>query len=494
MFIHDPNVQQQVHQMTLMVINAQLLEAGLCATCTFDDQGGSIGSGIKDNWVLRDTEGTIGLAHAKIVFIDDQFCLNDTYGACYINGATIPVGLANRVKLNEADVIKIGAYQLRVHLSNELDLDGIAQRGLEQNITQKSTDIFLCEDEFNDDHERSFAVVIDDPIIALDNLSAQKAAIEATRSSHETSDLSFDHLDISLQSFTNLNLRSQQIAQDLLATPQSSRWLKSDKCVGADSEYDICSAIVMKKKSRSEGSAVDDIKLESLEEEMRTNYDFSHQWPHQDDKEELAWNDEKHVHGQHLLVSPIQRGLGCQIGNLQNMGEMQALTEEIAASLQAAIKGLLDLNQQVGNERLGGMNKNLQPIEDNPLRLGLSYRETMKTLFDCERSVVHLSAPAAIDETLKNIRLHNSAVNFAISNALEQVLHAFSPDVLMRRFASYRRAGQVQPESTDAWAWDMYQCYYQELTSDRQKGFGKLFWEIFDQAYDKAIREKQREI
>ncbi|WP_026024260.1 type VI secretion system-associated FHA domain protein, partial [Enterovibrio norvegicus] len=81
-----------------------------------------------------------------------------------------------------------------------------------------------------------------------------------------------------------------------------------------------------------------------------------------------------------------------------------------------------------------------------------------------------------------------------IFEALGQILRAFSPEVLMRRFNAYRRPGQVTPESADAYAWNMYKSYYNELTSDRQKGFEKLFWEVFDQAYDRKLREKQQEV
>jgi type VI secretion system protein ImpI len=139
------------------------------------------------------------------------------------------------------------------------------------------------------------------------------------------------------------------------------------------------------------------------------------------------------------------------------------------------------------------MNRNLQPIEDNPLRLGLDYEETLKTMYDSSKSMVHLSAPSAISESLKNIRDHNDAVQQATTEALTQILAAFSPQVLMRRFNNYKRSNDGSAESDEAWAWKMYGSYYQELTSNRQKGFEKLFWEIFEQAYDKKIREKQLE-
>lgn len=195
----------------------------------------------------------------------------------------------------------------------------------------------------------------------------------------------------------------------------------------------------------------------------------------------------------HFVTGPMLRGLGVSVGQKNDLAEMQVLSEEIGTSLQAAVKGLLSLHQQVEDSRYGVMNKNLQPIEDNPLRLGLSYDETIKTMYDGQRSLVHLSAPAAIEESLDTVKHHNEAVQIATGEALSQVLRAFSPDVLMKRFNSYRRAGLHSEESQEAWAWNMYHSYYAELISERQKGFEKLFWEIFDQAYDKKLREMQME-
>ena len=58
---------------------------------------------------------------------------------------------------------------------------------------------------------------------------------------------------------------------------------------------------------------------------------------------------------------------------------------------------------------------------------------------------------------------------------------------------NYRRPGQFMNESQEEWAWNMYESYFKELSSNRQQGFEKLFWEIFDQFYDKKLRDIQRE-
>jgi len=134
----------------------------------------------------------------------------------------------------------------------------------------------------------------------------------------------------------------------------------------------------------------------------------------------------------------------------------------------------------------------LQPIEDNPLRLCGDYDDTVQTLFASQRSPVHLSAPAAVSESLKGLQHHQMATRAAIREGLNAILHAFSPQALLRRFHGYRR-GLKTDEPEGNWAWEMYQHYYEELSSSRQQGFERLFQEVFEQAYDQQLRQLQRD-
>ena len=150
------------------------------------------------------------------------------------------------------------------------------------------------------------------------------------------------------------------------------------------------------------------------------------------------------------------------------------------------MEGLLALQQ----EQNSLSDKHLRPIEDNPLRLNLDYSTTMDVLFGDQKSPVHLAAPAAVSESLHNLLIHNEANRLAITTALGAILDAFSPQLLLQRFENYRRSNEKQ-NGGGSWAWEMYKNYYEELTSKRQYGFEKLFWEVYSQAYDKALRDKQ---
>ncbi|WP_407334007.1 type VI secretion system-associated FHA domain protein TagH [Enterovibrio sp. 27052020O] len=469
-------------QATLVVTNTQYLEAGLSATHTFSQAGGSMGASPADDWHLRDREGRVFSHHAEIVEVDGKLCLLDVRGASYMNGATIPVGAGKSARLNDNDMVLIGPYQIRIHITEAGEEIMSSQHGLENVFLHQHRAEDIGSNTKHDEKDTSEDEVIDDPLAALD-------AIQIASDAH-----------IDPLSDQKERLTPNQEREDYLLA-KDTEWHGREKTVHADSEYEMSSAISLKKTLTNEDSLMDDKTLERLEREVGRDY------AKQDAADKVygeqaftGYSSGEYGEGaspadtNHLVVGPLMRGLGAQAGNTNNMAEMQALSEELGASLQSAIRGLLDLHGQVQESRYGMMSKNLQPIEDNPLRLGLSYEDTVDTMFDRDRSAVHLSAPSAISESLANVGHHNEAVQIATVEALGQILRAFSPEVLMRRFSAYRRPGQVTPESTDAWAWNMYKSYYNELTSDRQKGFEKLFWEVFDQAYDRKLREKQQEV
>ncbi|EAS1758235.1 type VI secretion system-associated FHA domain protein TagH [Salmonella enterica] len=190
----------------------------------------------------------------------------------------------------------------------------------------------------------------------------------------------------------------------------------------------------------------------------------------------------------HLAVTPLLRGLGGSL-TLRNTADADSFLEEAGRTLQAAISGLLDL--QLRRNSLS--DKHLRPLEDNPLRLNMDYDTALNVLFAEGKSPVHLAAPAAVGESLRNIRHHEEANRVAIVESLRVLLDAFSPQSLMRRFVQYRRSHELRHELDDAGAWRMYCDYYDELASSRQQGFELLFNEVYAQVYDRVLREKQQE-
>jgi type VI secretion system protein ImpI len=464
--VKTQNKLNQPLQIVLVVTNTQELKAGLSPSHTFTIEGGTIGASEADSWTLRDHAGHIHPGHASISLIDGNFCLTDLSGANYINGATMTVGKDRSARLSDNDMVKIGAYDIRIHFTDDGEMPSGNQHDLEKQFRRDYNALDIGSDEQVVPIQNKDDQTTCDPLLALDALEVDLARSAQVRNRETQAEI------------------TEQRTGFLLARDQ--HWQGHEVTAHADSNQEIGAAMVLKNTLTQEDQPMDDKILERLEEEMELNYQHQEQAG-------VSAPYSMSGEGNHRVAGPLLRGLGTHLDNAQDMAAMQALSEEIGASLQAAIRGLLTLHQQVSESRYGTMNKNLQPIEDNPLRLGLSYQETVQTMFDAQQSAVHLSAPSAIEESLRNVLHHNQVMQVAAGEALQQVLRAFSPDVLLRRFHAYRRPGQNTPESTDAWAWNMYKSYYRELTSNRQQGFEKLFWEVFDQAYDKALREKQTE-
>ncbi|MBF9003341.1 MULTISPECIES: type VI secretion system-associated FHA domain protein TagH [Vibrio] len=487
--------------LTLLVTNVQLLESGLTAQSTWTESGGTIGSDTFATWRLKDSQNKVRAVHCELVMIDGAFCIKDRCGETYVNGSHMPLGLNQLAKLEHKDEVGVGPYQLRVLMGTTVDEPTVGS--LDTMFTDGEVD--LLADATEDEEERTEETRVDaDPLLALDAVKTR---------TEETESLIDDPVPEVNEESDSIVPEDNLVLNELNYTPQ------------ADSEYEMTSSISLKRilgfgsrkkeakkiaenqshaepipqshyndttlNNVSEGSPMDDKVLDLLEEEVAKSFQSEQaETQHQSNETSVSPTGSS----KHLLTGPMLQGLGVDISDDNDMKRMHMLSEEMGESLQACVKGLLDLHQQVSEGRFGTMNRNLQPIEDNPLRLGLSYEETVRTMYDSNKSLVHLSAPAAISESLKNVRDHNDAMQHATSEALTQILAAFSPEVLLRRFQHYRRNTDAHASNDQAWAWDMYCNYYKELTSNRQRGFEKLFWEIFEQAYDKKIREKQLEL
>lgn len=430
------------------VVNSQLLESGLVPHTRMDKNGGMIGANSSCEWILRDRDRSIGDSYCRILWLDGHFCIEDLCGRVFLNGSSVELGRNRKARLNENDHILIGPYKVRVTLlDNEQAQDSVNSQ-LSDWFKAETGSLIQAETAKK---EEEIQASLNDPLLALDS---QQAAVKG--------------VEFELESMKEL-----QKAEFLLANELS--WQGKNVTAQADTDFDTDSAIHLNKRAKMD-TIMDENALDLLESEVKNG--LGHDWV--TDK------------GTHIATGPMLRGLGVQIGDMNDTGIQQALAIEMGAALQAAIKGLLSLHHDAQSSRYDLINKNLQPIEDNPLRLGLDYQETVRTLFDDNKSPVHLSPAAAISESLHSIEHHNKAVQHAITEALNYILKSFSPDTLLQRFRQYRKVSDSALNPGDNWAWEMYENYYQELTSSRQQGFLKLFWEVFEQAYDKKLRELQR--
>ena len=431
----------------LQISNPTAVGSGLLPEHEFSTAGGSIGTATSDTWQLSAHRTGATPGHAEVRYIDGGFCLIDRSGRTYINSASQPLGRGRRARLKSGDVISIGRYAIRAEL-------GGGQRAVGDPLAQGQGE------------DRTLVNVEESELLRpepqpLDGEGHEPLSGLAPVAGEAVSDDPLDHWQAQEASHP----QARESAEDRALLADRPEWFAARGEV--TDQY----------REHRDGA----IGLPVRQGERNTMAEQNTAVP----RDEAADQSRQHISG-----APLLRGMAADPG-FADSDEMRLFLEEAGQTLKATVEGLLALHQGE-DSRHQALRTRLQPIEDNPLRLGQDYQDTVQTLFASERSPVHLSAPAAVSESLQSLRHHQLATRQAISEGLEAILHAFSPEALLRRFHGYRR-GLQQHEDEGRWAWGMYEHYYRELKSSRQQGFERLFQEVFDQAYDQHLRQLQRE-
>ncbi len=416
-----------VLSLTLQVMNGNELESGRAAKCLFTADGGEIGNASTCHWPVQDRAGSVAECACQVVMHDGTFCLKSLVPGLMINLAPVSTE-TGLVRLRQGDEVVLGALALKVFIHNGKLVSYSEQMAAPETIV---TNRGRLAD-------------------ALLTTNGQPAYPGMPRM-HQLADT---------------------VVNSFSADPLQALQMESLTVAG-----DPLSGIVPVRSSAPDRDGVIDTPFMDLPPR------YSDQQTRHEDT--ASPTDTAQLH---LAVTPLLRGLGGSLA-VRNSQDADDFLEEAGRTLQAAIKGLLELQQR----RNSLSDKHLRPLEDNPLRLNMDYTTALDVMFAEGKSPVHLAAPAAVGESLRNIRHHEEANRAAIVESLRVLLDAFSPQSLMRRFVQYRRSHELRKPLDDAGAWQMYCDYYDELASSRQQGFEMLFNEVYAQVYDRVLREKQRE-
>jgi type VI secretion system FHA domain protein len=88
----------------------------------FGIDGGSIGRSLESDWVLQDGKRYVSSKHAMIDFRSGSYYIVDTSSnGVYVNNETKPVGKSTPQRLFDGDRLRIGEYEMVVHLKDTED-------------------------------------------------------------------------------------------------------------------------------------------------------------------------------------------------------------------------------------------------------------------------------------------------------------------------------------------------------------------------------------
>jgi len=86
--------------------------------CAFDEQGGTIGRGLINNWVLPDEEKHLSRSHATIECVRQTFyLLNTSTNGIFLNNDITSLEVNKRLKLEEGMHLIMGGYKMEVSIT-----------------------------------------------------------------------------------------------------------------------------------------------------------------------------------------------------------------------------------------------------------------------------------------------------------------------------------------------------------------------------------------
>jgi len=541
-------------QLRLMVNNTSDLEGSAQSTAIFGLSGGSIGSSEQADWVLTDRQGSVLPHHMQVRYLDGHFCLHVYPGArVYVNGSATAVEADEAFQVADGDEIKVGIFTLSVYIILESadkaqqshQTEAWARRfapvdhlvGGEAHREVSAQSLFetqLMQQEGLSLHDRLNQAEHSDPIAMMEARSASRTTHEkdpiAVFERGQKAEAGFmtskvgEVLNIEPEEAHYVELPDDsQPGSSYVAMPTARSF---GEAAGSEAGPGAPPPIREHQPSNLNGAVKRPINhedmdgyLEMLAQAARTpdrvasasmsvaggeGAAYGNDWHRVADagqrdsylgeiteSEILADGDGGQALIDHVVLRPLCAALGLNITQM-SQPQVNRLASDIGSALKAAIHGLMVAHRREMSEKSHLAETHLHAIEDNPLRLDTSVEEAIKDMF-LVQSPVHLSAQAAITESLELLLHHRAASDIATEAALDAILQALSPLALARRFMKYKghapRAGDL-----DAWHWNMYRHYYAEMRSHQQGGLSRMFWEVHRQIYDREMRSRTQAV
>lgn len=485
---------------------------------SFGPQGGVIGRGVDNDWVLSDPERFLSSKHCQVTAEGNRYFLTDlSTNGTFLNGSAEPLGRGSRVALNDGDYFDVGEYRFQVALGKEA-ADPFSTSPFSTGTSFADKDPFATgsyafgqasssESIFQDIAPDSMKIT--DPLVALDNANKSAGVGGA-----------FKERDPFADPFGSIG--SQEDSADLLS--ESIAWpeAKETGSLLPEDWADDISLIGGRQSKPAPYSLTNDDSLikskprpqaEPLKEKARPRSDVMQSSPNPQltgrntVKEPPTSTSAMPRPGRAPETpAPVKRGvsagtasagtldrtlleaLGLGDANLSD-DEIREIHHTVGLMMRETLEGLMQVlraRTSIKNEFRINITT-IQPVENNPIKFSVSVDEVMDIMF--VRKTRAYKAPLdAVQESFHSIADHQLAMIAGIRSAFRSSLSRFDPERLEEEFKLGGKGG-ILPGVLKGRLWSAYQGYYQKMVNDMERSFQELFGDEFVQAYEDQMRK-----
>ena len=465
----------------------------------FTEQGGTIGRGPGNTWIVEDPEKFISAKHSQITSEHGRYYLSDlsTNGTFY-NGSREPIGSGNRVALKDGDRFTLGDYEFLVSMRSSGQgapssfddpfgpgtfAGGGTGAGLDQGMFQAGG--HAHDDPFSES-SRSFTSSVmpmlspglpeTDPLAALDKANRISPFTQAPDPHNHGSQR--DDADALQQAV----IWPSAIPENWDADETSSGDSRPAQKPREPAPVVASGPQVLDKLKQSEQRRT---ALEKENQKLLSHIATL--------KQELAKRQDTkttgHAPAQSMAVADgyLIEAMGLAKWNLteQRKTEISQVVGELVRETMSGLMQALSFRKKIKEEFRINVTT-IQPVENNPLKFSANIEDAMENMF-VKTNKAYQKPLDAVRDGFHGISEHQLAMLAGIQAAFKGMLVRLDPASLEQRFEKYRKAGvlKVGQKSKN---WDSYKEFHQDLINNMDNSFQHLFGYDFVQAYEDQLQ------
>ena len=405
----------------------------------FNENGGTIGRSLRNDWILPDPDRFISGRHATIDYKGGIYYLLDTSSnGVYINDDEDPIGKGNPRRLFNGDRIRMGDFELAVTIDSGEDLDmpakprpTVVPDNIEQLVDEDSPETgvkMLDEEEITGDDVFEKALASDGakpPAKATDKAPKRKKS--RSRSKSKRSDEGERKGERKRKrSSRSRSAEAKRGVKKLAATPAPS----NDDSDGASPD-EIFDAFLT-------GLGINRVELHPA-----------------------VNRPEVMLTAGHILREFVE-------GTIKLM------------AARASLKNAFRLDQT-----------SILPRYNNPLKVSESPGDLIKQLLVGDEGD-YLGAKDAVHEACNDLLNHQNAFLDAMNSAFIEFADRFAPEELQNGFDRALGDAKLFSFNNKSKYWDLYRDIYPIMTEKGGGRFPQMFGEEFVKAYERQVAEYQR--
>jgi type VI secretion system FHA domain protein len=513
-------------------------------THTFNAQGGTLGRGDSNTWVLPDPDKFLSSCHCEILVDGERYYLLDlSTNGTFLNGSPEPLGKGTRAPLGDGDFFELGDYRFSAKVNFDQSHSTSSPFGVAHDSTNASSldDIFgapqSSDSAFADPFSSPSGLTSDislspdientDPLLALDRAGQiPDAGISSTQGLFDQTPSSLDDelfsggsgIDYSPSMDQSMswpdsnqeNLIPDDWEDDLLGhgSPSASPFAAPEK--------PVVPVVAPRPTQNPVARQVPPVKAAEPAPRVPPLAERIAQFDAQPQPENLPQSQpaptpvipsvasspvippavqqpvaapvKPAATGVHVADSRLIAAMGLEAEKL-NEEQINQISDMAGELMREIVEGMMQvLRSRTSIKNEFRMNvTTIQPVENNPLKFSVGVDEALENMF-IKKSNAYKKPIEAFREGFQEIGEHQLAMIAGIRHGFGRMMERFNPETLEKNFTKQGKGGVI-PGMQKAKYWSSYGDYYKGLEDNMESSFQHLFGSDFVHAYEDQLRK-----